>query len=120
MRVQMANKIYEMNSKQYKGFLKVAKGCLPIGIYAVEKDGVAIMMNEKPKDREERIRELEIDYSDYCNLKREKAERLRKEKDKLHSPTALCAGCKHFVTMEYGYPYGCKLDNKCEDRQEIE
>ena len=59
MRVQMANKIYEMNSKQYKGFLKVAKGCLPIGIYAVEKDGVAIMMNEKPKDREDLRKQVE-------------------------------------------------------------
>lgn len=52
MRVQMADKIYEMTSKQYKGFLKVVKGCLPVGIYAVEKDGVAIMMNEKPKEKE--------------------------------------------------------------------
>lgn len=59
MRVQMANKIYEMNSKQYKGFLDVAKDCLPVGIYAVEKDGLAIMMNEKPKDREDLRKQVE-------------------------------------------------------------
>lgn len=59
MRVQMADKIYEMNNKQYKGFLKVVKGCLPVGIYAVEKVGVAIMMNEKPKDREDLRKQVE-------------------------------------------------------------
>lgn len=59
MRVQMGNKIYEMTSKQCKGFLKVAKGCLSVGIYAVEKDGLAIMMNEKPKDREDLRKQVE-------------------------------------------------------------
>ncbi len=59
MRVQMANKIYEMTANQYKGFLKVAKDCMPVGIYAVEKDGIAIMMNEKPKDREDLRKQLE-------------------------------------------------------------
>ena len=59
MRVQMADKIYEMNVKQYKGFLKAVKSCLPVGIYAVEKDGVAIMMNEKPKDREDLRKQVE-------------------------------------------------------------
>lgn len=60
MRVQMADKIYEMNSKRYKGFLEAVKGCLPIGIYAVEKDGVAIMTNEKPKDKEDLRRKVEV------------------------------------------------------------
>lgn len=59
MRVQMGNKIYEMTSKQYKGFLKAAKGCMPVGIYAVEKGRVAIMMNEKPKDREDLRKQVE-------------------------------------------------------------
>ena len=59
MTVKMADKIYEMTSKQYKGFLKAAKGCMPVGIYAVEKDGVAIMMNEKPKDREDLRKQVE-------------------------------------------------------------
>lgn len=60
MRVQMADKIYEMNSKRYKGFLEAVKGCLPVGIYAVEKDGLAIMMNEKPKDREDLRKQVEV------------------------------------------------------------
>lgn len=59
MRVQMVNKIYEMTAKQYKGFLKVAKDCMPVGIYAVEKDGVAIMMNEKPKDSKDLRKQIE-------------------------------------------------------------
>lgn len=59
MRVQMANKIYEMTGKHYKGFLKAAKDCLPVGIYAVEKYGVAIMMNEKPKNREDLRKQVE-------------------------------------------------------------
>lgn len=59
MTVQMADKIYEMNSKQYKGFLEVVKDCMPVGIYAVEKDSVAIMMNEKPKDREDLRKQVE-------------------------------------------------------------
>lgn len=59
MTVQMANKIYEMTAKQYKGFLEAVKGCLPVGIYAVEKDGLAVMMNEKPKDREDLRKQVE-------------------------------------------------------------
>lgn len=60
MRVQMADKIYEMNVNQYNGFLKAVKSCLPVGIYAVEKDGVAIMMNEKPKDRQDLRKQVEV------------------------------------------------------------
>lgn len=71
-----------------------------------------------------RIRELEemIDglKRDYHSLKEEKEERLRKEKEGLHNPTALCTGCIHSITQPYGYPYACKLDCKCEDRREIE
>lgn len=59
MRVQMKDKIWRMNTKQYKGFLKVVKDCMLVGIYAVEKDGVAIMMNEKPKDGEDLRKQVE-------------------------------------------------------------
>lgn len=59
MRVQMADKIYEMTAKQFKGFRDTAKQCLPVGIYAVEKDDVSIMMNEKPKDREDLRKQVE-------------------------------------------------------------
>lgn len=59
MKVQMADKTYEMTAKQYKGFRDVAKDCMTVGIYAVEKDGVAIMMNEKPKDSEDLRKQVE-------------------------------------------------------------
>lgn len=65
-----------------------------------------------------RIKELEGMVEglkrDYHSLKEEKEERIRKEKKVLHNPTALCAGCKHFVVKTYG----CKLDCKCDDREE--
>lgn len=59
MIVHMGNKTYEMTAKQFKGFRDTAKQCLPVGIYAVAKDGVAIMMNEKPKDSEDLKRQIE-------------------------------------------------------------
>lgn len=70
----------------------------------------------------ERIRELEemIDElkRDYHELKEEKEERLRKKREGLHNPSALCDGCIHSITQPYGYPHACKLDCKCEDREE--
>ena len=73
-----------------------------------------------------RIKELEKekeilwkDYQDYLRLKREEGERLYKERESLHNPTALCEGCKNFIIQKTGYPYGCKLDCKCKDREEI-
>ena len=59
MIVQMGNKTYEMNTKRFKAFRNTAKQCLPVGIYAVEKDDVAIMMNEKPKDAEDLRKQVE-------------------------------------------------------------
>ncbi|MCI8795321.1 MAG: hypothetical protein HFG89_00485 [Dorea sp.] len=56
----MKDKIWRMTAKQYKGFLKVVKDCMPVGIYAVEKDGVAIMTNEKPKDKEDLRKQVEV------------------------------------------------------------
>lgn len=70
-----------------------------------------------------RIRELEGMVEglkrDYHSLKEEKEERLRKEKKGLHTPNALCAGCMHSISQPYGYPYGCKLNNKCKDWEEV-
>lgn len=53
MLVNMGENVYEMNRRQYKEFLKTAKKCFPFGVYAIEKDNVAIMLNEKPKDAED-------------------------------------------------------------------
>ena len=50
MIVNINNSTYEMNSKQYKGVLKTASKAVDRGIYAVEKNKVAIMLNEKYED----------------------------------------------------------------------
>lgn len=68
------------------------------------------------KELEEMVDELKRDYN---TLKEREEERLEKKRNGLHNPTALCAGCKNFVAIRCGYPYGCKLDNKCEDWEEI-
>ena len=47
MIVNINNSTYEMNSKQYKGVLKTASKAVDRGIYAVEKNKVAIMLNER-------------------------------------------------------------------------
>ena len=46
MRVIMDDKVYDMDRKQKKQFLNVAKNLIPKGIYAIEKDGIAEMKNE--------------------------------------------------------------------------
>lgn len=53
MIVNMGENTYEMSRRQYKEFLKTAKKCLPFGVYAIEKDNVAVMLNEKPKDKDD-------------------------------------------------------------------
>lgn len=46
MKVILKDKLYEMNRKQFCGVLGVAKKSINMGIYAVQKDGVAEMKNE--------------------------------------------------------------------------
>ena len=53
MIVNINNSTYEMNSKQYKGVLKTASKAVDRGIYAVEKNKVAIMLREEYKSKEE-------------------------------------------------------------------
>ena len=50
MIVNINNSTYEMDSKQYKGVLKTASKAVDRGIYAVEKNKVAIMLNERYGD----------------------------------------------------------------------
>lgn len=71
-----------------------------------------------------RIKELEKEkeilwenYQDYLRLKRGENERLYKERENLHNPTALREGCNNLIKT--GFEYYCKLDCKCKDRQEI-
>ena len=41
MRVKVANKLYKMNSDEYKGLLAIASEQVPFGIYAIEKKDYA-------------------------------------------------------------------------------
>ena len=41
MEVKVMNRIYRMNTKEYKGLLKVAAEQVPFGIYAIEKGNYA-------------------------------------------------------------------------------
>ena len=45
MRVKVANKIYSMPRKRYEGLLEVASEQVSFGIYAIEKNGYAELMN---------------------------------------------------------------------------
>ena len=47
MRVKVANRLYDTPRQQYEGLLKIASAQVPFGIYAVEKDGYAELMNIK-------------------------------------------------------------------------
>lgn len=47
MRVKVANRMYQMNRKGYKGLLKVAKEQVPFGIYALEKADYAELRCDK-------------------------------------------------------------------------
>lgn len=53
MIVNINNSTYEMNSKQYKAVLDTASKAVTCGIYAIEKNKVAIMLREEYKSKEE-------------------------------------------------------------------
>lgn len=41
------NRVYRMSQKEYQGLLKMASDQVPVGIYAIEKNGYAELMNVK-------------------------------------------------------------------------
>lgn len=41
MKVKVGPRIYRMNRKEYQEFLEVAKGQVPMGVYALEKNDYA-------------------------------------------------------------------------------
>ena len=47
MKVKVANKIYRMGENEYQKILKVASDQVPFGIYAIEKNDYAELMNIK-------------------------------------------------------------------------
>lgn len=53
MIVNVNNGTYEMNKEQYKAVLDTANNAVTCGIYAVEKNKVAIMLREEYKSKEE-------------------------------------------------------------------
>lgn len=52
MRVNIKDSVYGMLRKEYKKFLKVASNAVSCGIYAVEKAGTSIILNERYCDVE--------------------------------------------------------------------
>lgn len=53
MKVILKDKIYEMNRKQFCGLLDIAKRSVNMGIYAVQKDGVAEMKKETFENKDD-------------------------------------------------------------------
>ena len=47
MQVKVMNRVYRMNRKEYEGLLQVAREQVPLGIYAVEKQGYAELRCDK-------------------------------------------------------------------------
>lgn len=67
MKVIINNSVYGMKDAEYKQFMNVAKKQVSMGIYAVEKDGVCELKNERYTD----IADLKRVVSDYagCGFK---------------------------------------------------
>lgn len=61
MKVILKNSLYEMNRKQFRAVLEVAKKAVKCGIYAIEKDGLAEMKKET-FDSMEDLRKAVADY----------------------------------------------------------
>lgn len=59
MIVNMGNNTYKMSINQFKTLLETAKKHMTFGVYAIEKKKVAIMLNERPKDKEELQKQVE-------------------------------------------------------------
>ena len=53
MTVNMGDNVYEMNIAQFAILLSTASKYMPFGIYAIKKDGVAIMLNKKYENKNE-------------------------------------------------------------------
>ncbi|WP_243243873.1 hypothetical protein [[Clostridium] symbiosum] len=47
MKVKVMNRLHQMSQKEYQGLLQVAKEQVPLGIYAIEKQGYAELRCDK-------------------------------------------------------------------------
>ena len=61
MKVILNDSVYEMNRKQFRAVLDVAKKAVKHGIYAVEKDGLAEMKKDA-FDSEEELKKAIAEY----------------------------------------------------------
>lgn len=55
----MGENTYKMSRNQFNTILETAKKHMTFGVYAIEKKKVAIMLNERPKDKEELQKQVE-------------------------------------------------------------
>lgn len=61
MRVILKDNVYQMNRKQFKEVLDIAKDSVKFGIYAVVKNGIAEMKNEA-FDTKENLKKSVAEY----------------------------------------------------------
>ena len=59
MIVNMSKNTYKMPRNQFKTLLETAKKHMTFGVYAIEKKKVAIMLNERPKDKDDLQKQVE-------------------------------------------------------------
>ena len=55
----MGENSYKMSRNQFVTLLKTAKKHMTFGVYAIEKKKVAIMLNERPKDKDDLQKQVE-------------------------------------------------------------
>ena len=51
MKLIIDNSIYDMSRQQADKVLKVASEQIPLGVYAIEKDGIVELRNDKCKNK---------------------------------------------------------------------
>lgn len=55
----MGGNTYKMSRNKFKILLETAKKHMTFGVYAIEKKKVAIMLNERPKDKDDLQKQVE-------------------------------------------------------------
>jgi hypothetical protein len=51
MIVHIVNRVFEMNKEQADEILNIGKEQVPLGVYAVERDNVLVMCNDKANSK---------------------------------------------------------------------
>ena len=66
----MAKRIYQMPRRQAQGLLDLAKSLVPLGIYALEKNNIIMLRNDKlskTQTKEMRRKYVEMGYRVYAS-----------------------------------------------------